>query len=399
MTLLSFNSKYVVTSAVAVTTSSTTLVDDTEASQFFNLAAQKTVLVIYQHNSNYDATNPHDGIQAAISVDTVDKANSWDSPNGTNYCMRNCTFWIGTLAAGDHTIKGRWCAKSTASTHTINNRILLIYIFDGDEFQYTDDATTRYRTATTLGDDANATFTFTPSASCVLLALYNASHGGGNYEDSRGKRIVINIAGTAYGQAEKCPATTNYPDSVFTAHALAQTAEEVTVKGQFSSHYTGAYATIQRRQFGVLLLPTTCLLDIVTSTTLVSSETSALADDAQATINRTPAAAGDLLVIAVGTKRYLVSSSNEGECYGIMVDTVDKTLSRASPQLQTGPTSAATVWAQTFTAAAHTIKGRYSNNNGVSLAKISARQLIALWFQSTPPPTVTTQAATLLGLD
>jgi hypothetical protein len=397
VTLLTFNSKYVVTSAVAVTTSSTTLVDDTEASQTFVLAASKTVLVIYQHNSNYGATNPYDGIQAAISVDTVDKANCWDSPYGTNYPQRNCTFWIGTLASGSHTIKGRWAAKG-ATTHTINNRILLIYILDGDEFQYVDDATTRTRTSTALGDDASASVTFTPSGSCSLLALYNASASGAT-EDSRGKKVAISIAGAAYGQAEKAPATTNYPDSVFTAHALSRTAVSTTVNGQFASHYTGATASIHRRQLGVLLLSTTCLLDIVTSTTLVATEAYALADDAQAAINRTPAAAGDLLVIAVGTKRYLASSSYVAECYGIMVDAVDKTLSRGSPQAESAPNSVATVWAQTFTAAAHTIKGRYSNNNGVSLAKISARQLIALWFQSTPPPTVTTQAATLLGLD
>src|SRR4030042_5860836 len=104
-TLLTFDSKYVVTSSNALTTTSATLVDDTEASQTFNLTASKTVLVIYQANSVHNAAMPNTGMQNAIRVDGTDRAISWDSPYTTNYATRNTVFWVGTLGSGSHTIK------------------------------------------------------------------------------------------------------------------------------------------------------------------------------------------------------------------------------------------------------------------------------------------------------
>ena len=80
MALLSYKEKYVVQSTIAVDTTSATLVDDTQASQTFDLAATQTVLVIYQANNVYGATMAVTGMQNAISIDGTDKANSWDSP-------------------------------------------------------------------------------------------------------------------------------------------------------------------------------------------------------------------------------------------------------------------------------------------------------------------------------
>jgi predicted anti-sigma-YlaC factor YlaD len=81
-TLLTFNSKYVVTdSTTAVTSTSTTLADDTPASQTFTLAASQTVLVIYNAFNNNGSTEYTRGKQIAINVDTVDYANTWNSPN------------------------------------------------------------------------------------------------------------------------------------------------------------------------------------------------------------------------------------------------------------------------------------------------------------------------------
>lgn len=402
MTLLSYKGKYVLTSAVAVTTTSSTLVDDTQVSQTFTLSATQVVLVIYAANNTHGQAMPAAGMQNAISVDSVDKAMSHDSEGTANYCVRNCTFWIGSLASGSHTIKGRFASKTNGSTATINNRVLLIYIFDGTEFQYVDDTTTRTTTSNALTDDLSASVTFTPSASCVLLALYNASATGAT-EDMGGKKTAISIAAADYGQAEKTPGSGDYADSVFTAHCLSRTAVSTTVKGRFANlRASSVTVSIHRRQLGVLLIANTVPFDIVTSTTVVDTTSSSLVDDAQASIGRTPAASAELLVIAMGTKRYGQAGATSGLCYGLKVDANDRAYSRGCPLVGGSGwgDSAATAWAEAVTAAAHTIKGRFSNNYDSEQTFISARQVIALWLTSSVvAPTVTTQAASNLGLD
>jgi hypothetical protein len=336
--------------------------------------------VIYQANNVYGAAMPQTGMQNAISVDSVDKANSWDSTYISAYPVRNAVFWVGTLAAGSHTIKGRFASNSAGSTATISNRVLLIIIFDGDEFQYVDDATTATAPDGTLIDDPNAQVTFTPSATCKALILYNISNNGAT-ESTYGKKAPIRVATTDYAQAEKSPGGSNYADSVFTCHALSLSAVSTTVKGRFANSRTvTSTVTIHRRQLAVLLLADSTLLDIITSTTVVTTTSNTLVDDAQATINRTTDDIKELLVVAMGTKRYNVSSSLTGECYGVKVDVNDRVNSRGSPGGTAYPDSAGTAYAEQLAAASHTVQGRFSNNNGADTAKISARQVVALWF-------------------
>jgi len=377
--LLTFDSKYIVTSTTAVTTTSTSLVDDTEASQTFNLSASKTVLVIYQANSVHGATMPIRGMQNAISVDGADVANSWDSPYSSNYATRNFTFWIGTLSAGDHTIKGRFASQTSGSTATISNRVLLIYIFNGDEFYYIDSSTASTTNSTALVDDPQASVTFTPPGACKGLTLYNVGNVNGSTEHSRGKKAAINVNGTDYSQAEKSPYSSNYSDSVFTCYASSLGAVSTTVKGRFAAHATST-VTISRRQLGVLLFADSSALDIITSDTQVSTTSSSLVDDAQATISRTTTDGRELLVIAMGTKRNGTSTSNYGECYGIMVDAVDRANSRGSPYGSSTANSAATAFGITLASGGHTVKGRFSNNTGTTSARIDSRRVIALWL-------------------
>jgi len=380
MTLLTYNNKYVVASTTAVTTTSNTLVDDTEASQTFNLDASKVVLVIYQANNLYNAIMPAKGMQNAINVDAEDKANSWDTCGTFNYPVRNCVFWVGTLAAGSHTIKGRFASNLAGSTATINNRVLLIYIFDGDEFQYVDDATTATAPNTTLIDDPYAQVTFTPSAICKALILYNIANSGAT-ESAYGKKAAINVAETDYGQTEKAAATAaNYADSVFTVHALSLSAVSTTVKGRFANAGNAATVTIHRRQLAVLLLADSTLMDVITSTTQVSTTSASLVDDTQATINRTITDTREVLVVAVGTKRSGTSSFATGKCYGIKINANDRTNSRGSPYTSNYANSAATAYAEQLAANSHIIQGRFASNLATKTAKIDARQVVALWL-------------------
>lgn len=369
-----------IASTTPVTTTLATLVDDTEASQTFTLDASKVVLVIYQANNVHGATMIAVGMQNAIKIDESDFANSWDSAYINAYCVRNTMVFVGTLAAGSHTIKGRFASNSAGQTVTISNRVLLIIIFDGDEFQYVDDATTATAPDGTLIDDPNAQVTFTPSATCKALILYNISNNGAT-ESTYGKKAAIRVATTDYAQAEKSPGGSNYADSVFTCHALSLSAVSMTVKGRFANSRTiTGTVTIHRRQLAVLLLADSTLLDIVASTTQVSTTSNTLVDDTQATINRTTTDTRELLVVAVGTKRYNVSSALTGECYGIKVDANDRVNSRGSPGGSAYANSAGTAYAEQLAADVHTVQGRFSNNTGTDTAKISARQVIALWF-------------------
>jgi hypothetical protein len=380
MTLLTYNNKYVVASTTAVSTTSATLVDDTAASQTFDLAASKVVLVIYQANSVYGAAMPAHGMQNAISVDGVDRANSWDSGSGSTYPTRNCVFWVGTLAAGSHTVKGRFASNTAGSTATISNRVLLIYIFDGNEFQYVDDDTTATAPDATFIDDPYAQVTFTPSATCKALVIYNVANYDGATESALGKKVAVSIAGTDYGQTEKGIYLSNYPDSVFTVHALTLSATSTTVKGRFANAGAAGTVTVNRRQLAVLLLADSTLMDVITSTTQVSTTSSSLVDDSEATINRTTTDTREVLVVAAGTKRYGVTSNAYGECYGIKINANDRANSRGTPRSTTKANSAATAYAEQLASGGHTVQGRFSNNYGTETAVISARQVVALWF-------------------
>ncbi|MCD6446489.1 hypothetical protein J7L49_06880 [Candidatus Bathyarchaeota archaeon] len=387
MTLLTFSDKYVVQSSTQVSTTSGSLVDDTEAEQTFTLDSSKTVLVIYEAHMDYGSSGNYYGMQNAINIDGTDYANSWDSANGTGLPVRNCVFWVGTLTAGSHTIKGRFASNKDGSTVTIDRRVLVIMIFNGDEFQYSDDATAAETSSTSLVDDPNASVTFTPSGNCKALILYNCSNSHGTNEYCMGKKNAINVNGTDYAQAEKSPAGGNYADSVFTCYALNLSAASTTVKGRFASNHSWGNGTISRRQLAVLLFADSTLLDIVTSTTQISTTSNSLVDDAEASINRSTTDTREVLVVVMGTKRSGTGSTGHGERYGINVDGTDYTWARGAPQCYEYANSVGTAYALQLTNGSHTVKGRFSNNHSTDTAKIDARCLIALWFSIETAPT------------
>jgi hypothetical protein len=363
-TLLTFNSKYVVTSSTAVTTTSNTLVDDTQASQTFNLTASKTVLVIYQANSEHGVSMPTTGMQNAIRVDATDYATSWDSGYDATYAVRNTVFWIGSLGSGSHTIKGRFASNTNGSTATVSNRVLLIYILNGDAFRYVDSATTSQSTSQTFADDPAAAFTFTPPGACKALILYNIANNGAT-EDDFGKKAAISITGGATcadcSQAEKSPVNADNPDSIFTLWGLSLSASSTTVAGRFARINTSGTVTIHRRELGILMFDDSTLLNTVSSDTQVSTTLTTLVDDPQASgangISRTTTDSRDLLVVAMGTKRSGTTSSDYGERYGINVDNTDRTSSRGSAYNSARANSAATAWRKLWRREVTRLKG------------------------------------------
>jgi len=386
--LLTFKEKYVVTSTTAVTTTSTSLQDDTQAIQDFSLTASQTVLAIYQANNVHGAFMPQAyGMQNAIRVDGTDYANSWDTGALSAYAVRNMVFWIGTLGSGSHTIKGRFASGLSGSTATVSNRILLIYVLNGNAYRYVDSSTNSTTSGTSFADDPAAQFTFTPPSSCKALILYNIAnyYSYDQNEDKNGKKAAINVGGTDYAQAEKSSYGLRYSDSVFTAWALSLSATSSTVKGRFACSIASS-VYINRRQLGVLMFADDTLLNTVNSDTQVSTSSTDLVDDSQATISRTTTETRELLVVAMGTKRFNTADSDYGMCYGIMVDGNDRANSRGSPC--TGSVyanSAATAYAENLAAGSHTIKGRFATNAGSGTTKVDSRRIVALWLTCPPP--------------
>jgi len=391
---LKFNNKYVVSSTEVASTDSADFVDDPYATISFSLDEKKVVLIIYQATNDVNTAN-YFLMGNAINIDGSDVAVSYSSVYDYGYPTRNLCFWVGELDAGDHTIKGRFSSIDGGGTTVISNRILIVYIFDGNFYYYMDTLGSFSTDSDSFVNDPRAQATFNISNSYVMLAMYNVTNFYGSTETYYGKKISISINGVDYAQSEQSQCWNNYPDSVFTVHALNVFGGTITVGGRVASNSAGNTITVDRRQFAVLFLDSSTLLDVISSPTQESTTSDTLVDDPDSIINRTITDNRELLVIAMGTKRNGVDSSYYGECYGINIDGSDVALSRSSPYDISYANSEATAYAMKLPSGSHTIKGRFSNNYNSETAVISARQLVALWFYIGAPSLWFTDSVTL----
>lgn len=400
MTLLTFHSKYVVQSSTAVTTTSSSLVDDTQASQTFSLDATKTVLVIYISNNLQGETSRDRGRKNAINVDGSDYSVLGDAGATSDFIQRNACFWIGTLAAGEHTIKGRIASTQDTYTVTVSNRTLLIYIFNGDEYSFVSDYTSLSSTSTTYIDDSYAQATFIPSGSCKALILYSASKTDylSNSDSNAGFKGCINIANTDYTACETYKSSIgSVAKSITTAYATSLSAASTTVKGRLASASGSGKFTITSHVLGVLLLDPAVTLDLTNSTTQVTTSSTSFIDDAQASITRT--FDGELLTVASAAKIHgSTGISFYGTAYGLNVDNTDVVNSRSSMYYSAEYSESNFVaYAQTVASGSHTIKGRFASNSGSNTRPVDTRILIALWFSTSTPPTTLECASTISG--
>lgn len=388
MTLLTFKTKYVDQSTSASTYSSTTLAQD--ISRTFTLTASQTVLVIYQSNNNQADTESYYGTKCAVNIDGTDHCVMAQSPYDPNKAVRNTCFWVGTLAAGSHTVKGMAAAVYSSTTVTVSNRILLTYIFDGDEFRYVEYNSTQSMTGTTLTNDSGAYATITPSGACKALALY------GNYsamditqnEAGHGRIAAINIGGTDYATAgSNYGYSTNMAESVTTCYAKSVTATSTTFRGRYAGKYSSGGARLSNSYLGVMLLADSTLIDVAESSTQVSTTSGTFTNDSNALISRTLSGSYELLTMAMENKNDGTSEGGYGHAYGINVDSAQKQITRVAIA-GSAAESSFTCYAQTATAGSRTVQGAYANNYSTSSAVINSRVLIALWLY-VPPPVIT----------
>lgn len=230
MALLEFKEKYQVSSSNTVTTQSTSLVDDTEATLSFTLDQPCAVLIIYAEHEVHSGAPSRYGNFAAIRVDGADYSRVCGGGRGSGHSMRNTTFWAGTLDAGSHTIKGRFASMRSDLTAVIDQRTLLAYVFYGDEFTFISQAAIQTTNTIHFIDDPYAQATLTPSSSCKALVLYAVSNSGGT-EAQNGKKAAISIASSDYAKAEQSRGML-YQDNVFTAWAQSLSSVVTTIKAR-----------------------------------------------------------------------------------------------------------------------------------------------------------------------
>jgi hypothetical protein len=407
--LLKYVDKQYLHSTTSVTTTSTSLVDDDEASLTFSLTEERVVLILYAACNYHGSTEYHAGKKLAINVDGDDVATIHTSPCISNYANGGVVVYVGVLASGSHTVKGRFASNVADQTVTIDDRSLLAVIFEGtsEDFRFTRSTTETYKKMTCyqeyFEDDPEASFTFTPKTACVALILYSICNYHGALQWAVGKRIKIVVDGVAQqpiGHGSS-PYADNYADSEFVCALKRLSAEEHTIKGQRNINLgTSGDATISERQFGVLLLPWQYQADYVEQSVeetfgcgpaslgdpaMAFVTGSTLSDDPNATVTRKIETNHYTLTIYCACKAGGdVESSAYGKKVSVNINGVDYGLNAKSPFHSKYANSPA-VFSDviTLSSGTHTVKGRFANNVADQTARVDNRVLAVLWMAET----------------
>jgi len=128
-------------SMTSVSTASGTPVNDSEAILSTTLTTSSDSLIIYVGGNPDAATECREGKGILINLNGADKSNSssWQSQQALNYADSVTSLWSEQLAAGSHTIQGRFCSNNPSSsqpTVTISHRQLLILAFPTSAANY-----------------------------------------------------------------------------------------------------------------------------------------------------------------------------------------------------------------------------------------------------------------------
>ncbi len=385
---LVYDASYNAHSTTAVTTTSASLMDDTQASSVFTLDSARIVLVIYSACNYHTAIEVFAGKKLGIDVDGSDVATIQSSPFSDGYANGGgVVIWVGTLAAGSHTIKGRFASNFEGYTVTISERRLTVAVFEGaaEDFRFVRSTTAVTTASTSLVDDTQASFTFITSLSCKALILYSACNYNETTESTSGKMIAISTDGSDGLALGSTPYWPGYADSEFVAEIRSLTSGSHTIKGRFFS-IGGSTVTISERQFAVLLFSSDLETDFVASSTQVSVTGSTLSDDTQVSVTRTIDAERYVLAVYCAGKRNATSSTMYGKKVAVRIDATDYGLNAQSPY---GDNYANTIAIQSdivgLGKGTHTVTGRFASNDVAETAKVDDRQLCVLWWRSPTP--------------
>jgi hypothetical protein len=380
-----------ISSNVRVSTTGTTLVDDSKAVLNTNLSATSTVLIIYNAGNRYGSIEDLNGKGCAISVDGTDVAFSWQSPLSPN-CGDSVTVVYATnLTAGSHIIKGRFCANVPSATVGIDMRQLAVFWFQNVTANYVRSNLTSTTTSSTTVNDPLASLTFTLSYDSVSLILYNAGNKYNSAEPGTGKGVTVNIDGTDIVTKQwQSPYVSNSADSATIAYVGLLAAGYHTVIGRFFSNSNGITTTIDERQLIVFSFPTSFVTyGFVQNTTSVTTTSGTPSNDAYALLSPTLTTNSNCLTMYIAGNPPSVTEDDNGKGIQLQIDAagMSNSTSWQSPYDNNYADSVTSLWCTQLTAGSHTIRGTFFDNaNDGSTVTVSNRQLLFIAF-----PTVTHQ--------
>jgi len=249
-----------VRSTTKVTTTSSTPVDDPQATLTFALDKDSLAFIVYNVGNKRGSTEPATGKGVTINIDGVDiSTRQWQSPYSSNKANSVTITYVTMLSAGSHTVKGRFFSNSAGSTTTIDDRQLVVFCFPTGlvAYGFVQSSTAVSTTSGTPVDDAQAVLTLSLARDSDVFLMYAGGNPHGTTEDYDGKGVQLQIDGADKSNSAswQSPYGSNYADSATSLWYEQLTAGSHTVKGRFFANYAGYTVTISNRQLVALAFP------------------------------------------------------------------------------------------------------------------------------------------------
>lgn len=374
---------FYVMSTTAVSTTSTSLVDDTPATLTFTLNADSYVLIIYNASCKYNESEYSNGKCGLINIDGNDILSTRveQAPYTTNYPNGFTSIYVGELLAGSHTVKGRFASHTSGYYAVISQRqLLVIAIPKSAGFMGGVSSTTlATTTSTSLVDDPYASYTFSLPLNMWAIMFYNATCSFSSCDGAYGKYGAINVDGADYTESYGGQSTTYCANSITCFHYKPLSYGSHTINGRFASNYSGYTAKIDRRYLGVIAVPDQFYVYAKESTNTVQTTSTTPVDDSEAilTVNLP---CDCLAVVVYNASNHNGATEDYKGKYGLInVDGSDQAASRAdqSPLGTNCANSFVSVWCGYLAAGSHTVKGRFASISGNTVS-VTRRQIIAL---------------------
>jgi hypothetical protein len=374
-------------STVRVSTTSDTPVDDAESLLSFSLTYDSNVIIIYNASSKHGSTEYYYGKYGEINVDGVDKSESRgdQSTYVSNYANSFTCIWAGSLAAGSHTVKGRFASNYAGQTVGIDQRQIIVIAIPKDYAGVVGGVMSTVRVTTTsasLVDDPEAVYSPSLPADMETITLYQASSKHGSTEYYYGKYGTVNVDGVdeSGARGDQSPFSSNCANSFTSLHSELLKAGTHTVKGRFASNYAGSTVGIDQRGLGFIAVPAEFSVFKAASTVRVSTTSSTLVDDSEASLSFTLAKDSLVIIIYNASSKHGSTEYYYGKYGEINVDGVDKSESRGdqSTYVSNYANSFTCIWAGSLAAGSHTVKGRFASNYAGQTVGIDQRELVVL---------------------
>jgi len=381
-----------VTSSAERSTNSLVFVDDPNGILNFTLDSPRVALIIYSAycSGKAGATT----LAIGINVDGVDQ-------NRMEQSCDDGAIWPGlvgcriqNLAAGSHTIKGRFCMATNVAPSTqavVSGRTLTVVLFEGEaaDWQFVSSIVAANTNNMNLQNDPNAVVNLNLAKAQKALILYAICNYHAATEGNMGKRIAVQVDGVDSLTLGNFPHDTDWSDHSFIAKLVTLNAGPHTIRGRFSSSDTiaGQNVTISERQLGVLLFEETLGTDYIESTAEVSVVSSSFRDDAEAIVSRNITNTGYLLAIyCAGKHEFRDTKRAVGLKVAINLDGTDYYQNYKGMALQYPAVSSAYSRVFGVPVGSHTVKGRIACIVTGLTSWIFERTLCLLWFTPETPP-------------